>query len=663
YLKDRSNHPVYQQYVDRYYCEIANQLKGLLYKDGGPVIGIQLENEYWRGQQGESHILWLKQTARKHGLDVPMYTITGWRAASVPKDEVIPLWGGYPAEPWTTHIKKIKTNSNFSFQLPMNDESIGNDLVKPYGNYLVDYTRYPYFTCELGIGNQISEHRRPIIGPLDGLAIAIIKTGSGSNLLGYYVFTGGTNPTGVYTTLEENKEETGYWNEYPDISYDFQAAIRETGELAPSYYQIKKLHYFLNEFGSDLAPMLPVLPDDLDAKKALQYAIRAKNNSAFVFGLNYYRGIQKAEQKDVQFDIKLAEENIIFPSQAVNIPDSTIFIWPINFNMDDVLLKYATAQPLCMLASKDATDWYFIQNHGVQPEFAFAVSGIEEIEANKGNVRKYPNQYIISNLEPGINCFIKIKTTDGRQLRVTVLSYEESNKIWLFREKDKKLLFLSNSNLYLQNNKLHIFGESPDRSLISFNNEFKINASGKELKKELRDTYVKFHIQVPAKDINVLIEKRPIFENASWLKTSVDEVEENNKLFNKLFIKEFSIGNPSPIKSSKLYLMSETACRIKANNKWINQMVNPNIVNNIDLTGYLKKGENQLMFAFPFVDGNKAFVAKIELDYFNSDQLEIFTDRTWLTAESYTLPAPWSLISNLNEPEIVTGKKVKSNTL
>ena len=307
FLRNRSNHPVYQTYVDRLYGEIAKQLKGLLYKDGGPVVGIQFENEYWRGKSGESHILWLKQTALKYGLDVPMYTVTGWRGASVPKDEVIPLWGGYPAEPWATHTNKIETNASFSFETPMNDETIGSDLAEKYGSYLVDYTRYPYFTCELGIGNQLSEHRRPIISRFDGLAIATIKTGSGSNLPGYYVFAGGINSVGVYTTLEENQDEVGAWNQYPDISYDFQAAIRETGEIAPSYQQVKKLHYFLNEFGSQLAPMLPVIPKDIDAKQSMQYAVRTDRNSAFVFGLNYYRGIQKTVQKNIQFEINLSK--------------------------------------------------------------------------------------------------------------------------------------------------------------------------------------------------------------------------------------------------------------------------------------------------------------------------------------------------------------------
>ena len=57
--------------------------------------------------------------------------------------------------------------------------------------------------------------------------------------------------------MEEDKEETGYWSENTKLSYDFQAAVKESGELAPSYYEIK-IQLFLNEFGQELAPMEPV---------------------------------------------------------------------------------------------------------------------------------------------------------------------------------------------------------------------------------------------------------------------------------------------------------------------------------------------------------------------------------------------------------------------
>ena len=62
----RGNDPVYLAEVAKFYAQIGQQLHGLLWKDGGPVIGIQIENEYaaeWSGA-GKGRILAaLKQLA------------------------------------------------------------------------------------------------------------------------------------------------------------------------------------------------------------------------------------------------------------------------------------------------------------------------------------------------------------------------------------------------------------------------------------------------------------------------------------------------------------------------------------------------------------------------------------------------------------------------
>ena len=58
--------PVYLGYVKRFYAQIGLQVKGLFWKDGGPIIGIQLENEYSaRGPgKGADYILALRRLAR-----------------------------------------------------------------------------------------------------------------------------------------------------------------------------------------------------------------------------------------------------------------------------------------------------------------------------------------------------------------------------------------------------------------------------------------------------------------------------------------------------------------------------------------------------------------------------------------------------------------------
>lgn len=151
----------------RYFTQIANQLKGLYYKDGGNIIGIQLENEYWYGKEGEPHIQWLKDTALENGIDVPMYTVTGWGDGSVPPFEVIPLWGGYADAPWVEHVGKEYQPGNFLFDSFRDNENIGNDQIKRQDVYMT-YEKYPFFTCEMGVGVQNTYHRRLSIDPLDG---------------------------------------------------------------------------------------------------------------------------------------------------------------------------------------------------------------------------------------------------------------------------------------------------------------------------------------------------------------------------------------------------------------------------------------------------------------------------------------------------------------
>jgi hypothetical protein len=639
FLVDRSNDPVYQSYVDRYFKQLAGQMHGLMYKDGGPIIGVQLENEYSRGKE---HILWLKKTAQKDGIDVPLYTVTGWDNASVPENDVIPLWGSYPEAPWNADLEKITRNPSFEFDYDRNNE-----------------TSYPFFTCELGVGNQITEHRRPVFNRFDGLTIVTSKIGSGSNLTGYYMFTGGSNPVGILSSMEENRDETGYWNTYPRISYDFQAAIKETGELAPSYYQIKKIHYFLNEFGEILAPMVPVITKVKDPAVDLQYSARVKNNSGFLFGTNYYRGTRKPEQKNMQFKIKLNGETLQFPSKPVNIPDSSTFIWPFNFMMNNIVLKYATAQPLCKIDQKDRSDWFFIQNFGIQPELCFNASSIKSIESNSGKIDKINSQYIITGLIPGITNFIKIVNTEGKEQRVIVLSFKESDQVWLFNSSGNKQLFLSDANLYLNNNMLHVYGSGNKMKVIQLSDNSQIK--GMDAKTEMIGNYKQYELTVASKSFTPEITRLSVLSGSERLRASVKSINAANQLYNKIFIKEFNLDNPSAIRSAKLILAPDISCKIEVNKLWLNQEIIPAKLNQLDITGYLQKGNNQVMIDFPFSGGDKSFAAKIKVEYMNSDEVTIVSDQSWLTIEQYTIPSSLVDLKGLARPEIISDK-IGSNT-
>ena len=107
----------------RLYTEIAGQVNGMFFKDGGPVIGVQIDNEYmassapWEmttgisnewafgGDEGEEYLLRLKELAAECGLTPVFYTCTGWGNAPTP-DSMLPLWGGYAYRPWLFYSHK-----------------------------------------------------------------------------------------------------------------------------------------------------------------------------------------------------------------------------------------------------------------------------------------------------------------------------------------------------------------------------------------------------------------------------------------------------------------------------------------------------------------------------------------------------------------------------
>lgn len=621
YLVDRSADPVYKAYVEKYFAQIGKQLQGLMFKDNGPVIGIQLENEYWKGKSGEPYILWLKHTAQKYGMDVPLYTVTGWGDGSVPPGEVIPLWGGYPDESWVPNIGKITGRGNYAFSSFRDDETIGNAQVKKKDNYL-DHSNLPYFTCEMGVGIFVSTHRRPIIGPIDGLGMIMAKIGSGGNLLGYYIFAGASQPLGVYSTMEENKDETGYWCELSPISYDFQAAIREDGSLNESYYQVKRFNYFLREFGNLLAPAEPVFAGK--AKDDFQYAARLKDDSGFLFGINYCRNNHTAEKKNIRFSVKLKQQTLIFPSTPVNIPDSSLFVWPINMNLDGISLQYATAQPLF---SDKKGNWIFVQDLDLKPEFSFESPQIASVKSSGGKVTSSGNAWLVSELSPGKNCVISIEKKSGERQHIIVLSKEEGKYTWILEKNNhEKQFFVSKATLYMLHDSLKVMNTDNNLIVSMFSPD----------KPEL---FTDYRFNPPKRELECTAHPKGALQDAKWLVTSIGKITPDNLLNHRMFQKEFSAINPARIKWAKLVITPESACRLRINENWCGQTIETNNLNVLDITGYVKKGENVLLMDFPLEAGEKAFAARVIIEYFNSERYDFSTDESWLSAEQYYLPA------------------------
>ena len=364
--KLRDNNEEYLAIVKKWYQSIYNEVKGLFYKDGGNIIAVQIENEF---VDNAEHLAKLKEIAVECGFIAPIYTVTGWNSASgakIPVDEVVPVFGGYCEAPWENHMNRLSPSPHYFFNRMRNDSAIGTDLIAKTQSdgWQLPYERYPFATCELGGGIEVTHHRRPIIKPMDIYAVSLVKLGDGNNLVGYYMYHGGTNKIGELSTFNETKA-TGYPNDYPILSYDFQAPLSEYGEVREQYGLLNMLHMFVNDFGEEFAPMIAVDSANsvaVDDTNSLRYGMRTNGKSGFVF-VNHYQRL--TELADIENAV-ISAENVEFP--PIDVKGEVSFFMPFNMKMGDSVLEYATAQPLC----KCDDTYFFAEIPNIKAEYKFS---------------------------------------------------------------------------------------------------------------------------------------------------------------------------------------------------------------------------------------------------------------------------------------------------
>ena len=385
--KIRQENPMFLAMVEKLYRQIFMQVQGLQWKDGGPVIACQFDNEY-RGK-GE-YLMALKRIATGIGFDLPFYTRTGWPELStpVPFGEMLPLYGDYADGFWERSIEETAGNyyKAFNFTASQVSGAIGSEQLD-YSKKATTNRQYPYFTCELGGGMMPAYHRRPYVYPEDVYSMAVVKLGSGSNLLGYYMYHGGTNPDGLTYLNETQRTVATNYNDMPVKTYDFQAPLGEFGQKNPHYYMLRKLHLYMQAWGDVLAPMESSFPCMQDIKKGddshLRWSIRSKDGSGFIF-INNYERLQNLSAKH---GVQLEACGIKLPK--ITIPAGSICIFPVNIDG----IKYATAQ---LIAKRDGKI-YMEQIKGIPTTLAIGNKVLKNLKAKGTDKPVYQNIYLLTS--------------------------------------------------------------------------------------------------------------------------------------------------------------------------------------------------------------------------------------------------------------------------
>lgn len=457
-------------YTKRLYTQIAEQVKGLFFKDDGPIIGVQIDNEYmhsaapWEittgisgewlsaGTDGDAYMLRLKDLAAECGLTPAFYTCTGWGGASTP-ESMLPLWGGYAFRPWLFYSYKGEhpATEEYVYQDYHNDNAACTDDFRP----AYKPETKPYFCCEMGGGMMCSYYYRFQFPYKSVDAMSNIKIASGCNFLGYYMFHGGSNPLGR-NGLFMNEGQV------PKISYDYQAALGEFGQVRESYRRLKSIHYFVQRFGDRLCGLQTVLPDgasNIAPKdgKTLRYALRTDGKRGFVFINNYQDHFALPDRRNEEIRLILDGEEL---NWNVSIDSDENTILPFHFDMDGIDLVQANAQ----IVTKAADTYVFLVADGMQGKFVFEDTA--RINGSKENA------YVCGkNLQAEHFCVEK----DGSRRNVLVLSRKMANNMFLLS--DDRLVFSEAAVLEDENgvrletteavNRIHVY---PADSLCAMKN-------------------------------------------------------------------------------------------------------------------------------------------------------------------------------------------------
>ncbi|PWT28858.1 glycoside hydrolase family 35 protein [Butyrivibrio fibrisolvens] len=205
-MKLRCTYKPYLDHVKRYYDTLMPYIKKYTYDNGGPVIMMQIENEY--GYYGDDHeyMKWLYDLIRSYGIEVPLFTSDG------PYDDA--FRGG--------KIPGVLQTGNFGSH------------AKERFDFMKKYVDGPLSCMEFWLGwfddwGSGFHHTTSVEQNVEDFAY-MLDNGN----VNIYMFHGGTNFGFM--------NGSNYYDKLtPDVtSYDYDAVLTEDGQITDKYIAFQK---------------------------------------------------------------------------------------------------------------------------------------------------------------------------------------------------------------------------------------------------------------------------------------------------------------------------------------------------------------------------------------------------------------------------------------
>lgn len=207
-LRLRCTDPTFLAHVDRYYDVLLPRLKPFLSTHGGPVIAMQIENEYGSFGNDAGYLSYLRDGMVQRGIDVLLFTSDG------PTDHMLQA-GSVPG-----HLATVNFGSGTEWAFAKLREYQREEplMCMEFWNGWFDHWGESHHTRESTDVAQVLEE--------------MLEAGASVN---FYMFHGGTN-FGFYNGANCQQK---HQYEPTITSYDYDSLLGESGEPTAKFYAVQ----------------------------------------------------------------------------------------------------------------------------------------------------------------------------------------------------------------------------------------------------------------------------------------------------------------------------------------------------------------------------------------------------------------------------------------
>lgn len=220
-MKVRTNYHGYQSRVQSYFSRLMSEVSDLQHHKGGPIIAVQVENEFGSYRNDTGHLLFLKKTLIDNGIRELFFTSDGYFN-------------------YTEGLNGLDNTPFYTEALPtvnFQDIEQGEQLFRKVEALSDDF---PLMVTEYWSGwfdHWGTEHHSQSLQDFGSTLTAILNRSASVN---FYMFHGGTNfgfMSGANWDFKEITLKTDV------TSYDYDALLTEAGDITEKYRIARQLIY------------------------------------------------------------------------------------------------------------------------------------------------------------------------------------------------------------------------------------------------------------------------------------------------------------------------------------------------------------------------------------------------------------------------------------